>query len=277
VNLLSAQQKIDSIKEELRLLKRNFEKWDDDEIDTETLLQNLGNSVEIICQDAEDLFMDFPVFTCTAEADDFLHEKTLTNFWEKYERERSYRKIRRRLGDFIDATGKMLENISTATKSTSDFLKEQTDELPPELNIDFNIARDLFSVEMDEAGAFFAGRGLERVLRVLAKNLKIEVQLKNGTTPLHEMDFADIGEALRRARWKKSGDPVIDRELKSLIDLLRTARNAGGHPKQNRQKSSLKRNWREIANLSASVAADVWHESSAGRGKLMSLTLQRDW
>lgn len=240
-------------------------------------LDGLSRHIASVTCEAEYLLLHIPSLATDPGAEDFLAEKDLDEHWHRYAAQGNGRKLFYELNRFVEATDKLVKAFYNLQEEGHSFLSEELRELPEELLSDFKISRDLFSVRMNEAGAFFAGRGLERILRTIAQNLRIQVEVKGKATPLHEMDFADIGEALRRVRWKKSGSPVIDRELKSLIDLLRTARNAVGHPKQKGQKSSLKANWREVALLAASAAADAWQESSGGRRKVVPVVLPRDW
>jgi hypothetical protein len=277
INILSAQSRINAITQRLRSLSDEYATWDVGKIPSEISLVKLGEYVEEICWEAEELFMDYPASAFGSHADDFIHAMSVAKRWETYDREKRYRKLRTCIEGLIKATSALLESFLRTTDATGVMLRDELQELPPELGLEINLARDLFSVNMEEAGAFFCGRGLERVLRTIAKNLRIQVEVKGKPAPLHEMDFADIGEAFRRVRWKKNGNPVIDRELKSLIDLLRTARNAVGHPKPSKYQSSLKRGWREIASLTASASVAIWHESGGGRRKVVPLVLQRDW
>jgi len=279
-NLLSAQYGVDQIEAELGRLREQFHRWSDhepDDQDVGPLLQRLGDSVELICQLAEEVFWDFPAVAFADEAQEFISCMALCRYWEKYAGERAFRKIRIRLEEFISATRDLLKGFHAHKLATSEFLREETEKLPPELLLDFGLARDLCSVEMEEAAAFFAGRGLERVLRGVARNLAVQVQDKNKSVALHEMDFADIGEAFRRLRWKRSNQPLIDREFKSLVDLLRVARNATAHPKSPNTQSALRSNWKDVAELCAAAASDLWTTSSGGRRKLVAVTIARDW
>lgn len=276
-NLFSAGEHFQNLREASMKLSTAFRNAHSNrELRLDSVDELYGHLVGVTCE-AEYLLLYLPSLATDPGAGDFLAEKDLDEHWHSYVAQGNGRKLFYQLDRFVKATDKLVKAFYNLQEKGHSFLHEELRELPEELLSDFKISRDLFSVHINEAGAFFAGRGLECVLRMIAQNLRINVEVKGNTTPLHEMDFADIAEALRRVRWKKSGSPVMDRELKSLIDLLRTARNAVGHPKQKGQKSSLKANWREVALLAASAAADAWRESSGGRRKVVPIVLPRDW
>jgi hypothetical protein len=57
-------------------------------------------------------------------------------------------------------------------------------DLPEELTYDFRLARNVFSIGLDEVGLFVAGRGLEKVLRRIARDRKIAVVVRTKQKPL---------------------------------------------------------------------------------------------
>lgn len=70
-------------------------------------------------------------------------------------------------------------------------------DLPEELTYDFRLARNVFSIGLDEVGLFVAGRGLEKVLRRIARGRKIAVVVRTKQKPAAEPDFYDLIEAYR--------------------------------------------------------------------------------
>src|SRR5258708_10474247 len=74
-------------------------------------------------------------------------------------------------------------------------------DLPPSLESDFRLARNLFSVGFDEVGLLIAGRGLEGVLRKIADVRKITLEVKGKMSPASEADVYDLIEAMSRLRW----------------------------------------------------------------------------
>lgn len=58
-----------------------------------------------------------------------------------------------------------------------------------ELEADFRLARNLFSIGFDEVGVLIAGRGLEGVLRKVAAMRKIELVVRGNATSVAEADL----------------------------------------------------------------------------------------
>lgn len=230
--------------------------------------------VEKIAMHAEHLFLYYRPLIEERRSEDFLDEKSLYQHWERYEKaERLYRELE----DFIEAADRVLEEYGGLQASNESFLLEDIDELPEQLTVDFKVGRDLFSVGVEEGGAFFAGRGLEAVLREIARKHRIRLQQQRKEIAVYEADFRDIIEALSRARWKSDNSPVVDKRLKSLLDLLRNARNAAAHPSTRKGRRNGEPDWQEIAKLSAKAANAVWLTSGKGRRRLVSERIVRDW
>ncbi|MGB7028528.1 MAG: hypothetical protein WBD72_14670, partial [Candidatus Acidiferrum sp.] len=87
----------------------------------------------------------------------FLHQKDILDHWDRYEKSgrvaseiqqlmADVRELRKGYYDFVDAEDR--------------FLLDDLD-LPPPLESDFRLARNLFSIGFDEVGLLIAGRGLE--------------------------------------------------------------------------------------------------------------------
>lgn len=273
-NVLEASKCYETILQRLWDLKEVFENWPTDQLPDERSVNRAYHDVLAIAWHGERLFLYYPSCAKTDRAADFRAEKDLHKHWHRYTD--TPRKLWYGLGNFIKGTQKLLNDFDGMRAEAESFLIELVRDLPGELRSDFRTARDLFSVGVDEGGAFFAGRGLEAVLREIVRLLKVRINDKGKQRPLDEIGLGDIAEALGRARWKKDGTPVVDKKVKALLDLLRTARNAAAHPSKKRQPQDQEPDWREIAKLTAKAASAIWLASGKGRRKLVSTTIVRD-
>ncbi len=256
-------------------LKAIFEQWPENALPQQDLLNRAYRCILEIAWYGERLFLYYPTFGKSPDLADFRAEKDLHKHWNRYTS--SPRKLHYEVERFVKATEELLNSFDEFQSQAESFLVDQTRDLSKKLPDDFITARDLFSVGVDEGGAFFAGRGLESVLREIARTLKIRVEHKGKQTPLDEMDLADVAEAFRRARWKSNGHAVIDRKGKALLDLLRAAHNATAHGTRKVAGQDTEPDWREIAKLSAKTANAIWLTSGKGRKKLTTTNIVRDW
>lgn len=274
-NILEIAKCLQRIEQNLRPLSSMFDDWPVNSLPQEDVLDRAYVYVLDIAWDAEHLFLYDPEFAKTEAAADFRSEKGLHHHWERYKS--TPRKLYSRLEKFIEETGNLIGGFHAFHSEAESFLLAEAKDLPEELTEDFRTARDLFSVGLEEGGAFFAGRGLEAVLCQLARSVKLQIEQKGKAIPPDELGLAVIGEAFRRARWKSDGTPVIDKKVKSLLDLLRNARNATAHPPNKKLRHTDEQDWREIARLSAKAANALWLASGKGRRKLASKTIVKDW
>lgn len=230
--------------------------------------------VRKLVESAEYAFVHSRSLALSDLATDFIYTKSVVRNWEKYSARRIVHRVKR-----LVSSGEKLFDAMEAIRNQAAFLfKDTVSALPPNLHADFLAAREQFELELDEAGAFFAGRGLEGVLREIARKLQVTITQRNKLVSdlVHEADFYNLIEAMSRLKWKGSGSPVLDRKVKALLHYLRSARNATAHPAGPRSYDD-EPDWRDIANLSAKATKQIWLASGKGRRKLGSNSIPRDW
>lgn len=142
-------------------------------------------------------------------------------------------------------------------------------ELPEDLRADFILSRDLFSVGFDEMGLFAAGRGIEGVLRVIARRRKLTLKVKEKSEPLADTPLYDLCEGLGRVKFV-SGAPLIDKETKSLLQFVRTVRNATAHPGDREAQAA-----RELTGVIARTAERLWRNCKGAR--FAKIELIKNW
>lgn len=147
-------------------------------------------------------------------------------------------------------------------------------DLPDELESDFRLARNLFSVGFDDIGVLIAGRGLEGVLRNIARVRKILVVDRGKQVPAHELDLNDLVEAIYHLRWKATSERLISIETRNLLHYLRSLRNAGAH---SQTKSSRLISPRETAIIFVQTANQLWKNARNTHARLTETTIQRTW
>ncbi|MDC4203788.1 MAG: hypothetical protein MPW14_09105 [Candidatus Manganitrophus sp.] len=208
-------------------------------------------------------------------SEDFRDEKDLDEHWERYCSEGSpYPRIFHELKNLINASEKLLKGYDDFLTKDRGFLIEKLD-LPDELQDDFILSNNLLSVGFDEVGVLIAGRGLERVLREIARSKKINVLHKNRSLPAEDADSYDLIEALYRVRWQKDNSRLIDSETTLLLHLLRTVRNQGAHPTPT---SPLReKNAREMASIITRTSNSLWKEITQRQDQFINSTITKDW
>jgi hypothetical protein len=93
----------------------------------------------------------------------FLHQHDISEHWDSW----SIKRLSREIDQLVRDTHKLLEGYYQIKEFDDQFLLFNLD-LPVELEFDFRLARNLFSVGFDDVGVLIAGRGLEGVLRKIA-------------------------------------------------------------------------------------------------------------
>jgi hypothetical protein len=247
--------------------------FDDEEPNGEKLvrLEDARSVVLDIAYAGETLLLYHQRLAKSQAAYDFLHQKDLDEHWDRYS---TSNRIFHELYELIVATKTLLEAYSQIVLDDSRFLLADID-LPKELETDFVLARDLFSVGFEDIGLLIAGRGLEGVLRSIAKKKRIKIAVRGRDTPAHEADFYDLIETLSRVRWQKDKSRLIGMDVKTLLHFLRTVRNSGAHP------TSIKGHYlmspREMAKVVAQVAHTLWEQITVKRARLESSIITKDW
>lgn len=199
----------------------------------------------------------------------FLHQNDLLEHWDRYT---NAGRIASEIHQFTRDISDLLQGYEALLRTEDRFIIGNLD-LPASLESDFRLARNLFSVGFDEIGLLIAGRGLEGVLRKIAHDRKILLEIKGKTVPASEADFYDLIEVMYQIRWKTRKTRFITAQTKALLHFLRTLRNAGAHPVQG---SQLMSNPREAAVVIAETANALWKET-ATRAQLTPTTVQKTW
>ena len=179
---------------------------------------------------------------------DFLHEHDFSEHWGRYA---ATKRIFREIGKLTEASSKLLLGYNKLQQEDDRFLISELN-LPEELQPDFFLSRNLFSVGFDELGVLVACRGLEHVLREIAKQRKIKLPGKADKSAC-DADLHDLIESFAQLRFL-NGTSVLDKQVLALLHYGRTVRNASAHP-GNRPRQTA----RHLAQVIASEAEHVWN------------------
>jgi len=200
----------------------------------------------------------------------FLHQNDLLDHWHRYA---GTHRIFRELLQLIEDIQALLNGYEEMARADERFIVEAID-LPLDLESEFRLSRNLFSVGFDEMGLLTAGRGFEGVLRKIADSRHILLEVKGKAAPASEADLYDLIEAVSRVRWKVQGTPLISRETKVLLHYLRTVRNGGAHASQQKQ---ARHSVRETASVVANTATHMWKSVTGSRAHISPTTVKKDW
>lgn len=200
----------------------------------------------------------------------FLHQHEVLEHWNRY---KETGRISHEIHQLTSDISELLQGYRELIQADDRFIVSGLD-LPPSLEAEFRLARNLFSVGFDEVGLLIAGRGLEGVLREIADVRKISLVVKGRASPASEADLYDLIEAMCQVRWKAKGTRLITSETKTLLHYLRTLRNSGAHAaRETRPVVSP----RETAVVVAETANRLWNEVSTTRARLDPTTVQKTW
>jgi hypothetical protein len=188
----------------------------------------------------------------TKGGEEFIGRKGVFEHLPRYQKE-SWGSCKNGTKDLLQATEQLMEAIHDFWESDNTFLKHVSD-LPDDLRGDFVSARDVMSLGFTEAGLIYAGRGLEGVVRRIAK----DHNLFTGKS-IERARFVDIQTALEAKRFSHDQALVIDEQTKHRLHLSRAMRNHSVHP--NSQRGS--QGFREEAILMAQKANELWKKCSA--------------
>jgi hypothetical protein len=197
-------------------------------------------------------------------ADDFLAEHDIDTHWVRYA---ETRRIFLALNDLTIAAETLLKGYRRLEDEDNQFLRDI--ELSAELCADFSLCRNLFSVGFEEMGLFAAGRGLEGVMRALARRRKLTLKVKGKDEPLQDATFHDLCEAFGRIRLA-GGALLIDKQMRSLLDFTRNIRNAAAHPCKEKDSTA-----RELTGITATTAKQLWKKCKGSR--FVKLEIIKDW
>ena len=200
----------------------------------------------------------------------FLSQNDLLEHWDRYA---ANERISFEIQQLLEDIGELLDGYRQMSREDEQLIMGKTD-LPESLEHDFRLSRDLFSVGFDEVGLLMAGRGLEGVLREIARNRRILLEVKGKRTSASDADFSDLIETMSRIRWKTRGTPLFPRDIKALLHYLRTIRNSGVHPGLSVQTSE---DCRKTATVVANTANRLWKSVASSRARLDPTIVQKSW
>lgn len=200
----------------------------------------------------------------------FLHQNDLLEHWDRYA---NTGRIASEIHELVSDLSDLLQGYEAFLRDEERFIIGGLD-LPASLESDFRLARNLFSVGFDDIGLLIAGRGLEGVLRKIAHDRKILLEIKGKATPASESDFFDLIETMYHVRWQTNKTRFLSTEMRALMHFLRTLRNGGAHAVV--QGSRFLVNPREAAALIAESANELWKDTRT-RARLTPSTIQKSW
>jgi hypothetical protein len=173
----------------------------------------------------------------------------------------------------VDSVDELLVGYQRMARENERLLLHNLD-LPKELEQDFRLSRNLFSIGIDEVALFIAARGLEKVLRRIARDRKITLEMKGRKEAASESDLRDLIELMSKVRWKVKGTPLISKETKTLLQYIRTVRNSGAHLGG---QGSETENSRQTASIIARTANALWNSVTGSRARLEPTNIQKNW
>lgn len=182
---------------------------------------------------------------------DFLHAHDIDEHWERYA---TNDRIFAEVNELVSASEKLLHGYHQLQEEDARLLEKL--DLPNDVIGDFTLCRHLFSVGFDDMGVFAVGRGFEGVLRAVAKRRNI---LTAKGAPAADARLVDLIETFAGLRFA-NGEPVIDKDTRSLLDYARNARNATAHPRGRKRETA-----RQLAEIIASEAQHVWDRCKRAR------------
>lgn len=200
----------------------------------------------------------------------FLHAHDTLEHWDRYA---ANMRILHEIQQLRRDVDKLLAGYDQMARDDERLFLDGLD-LPEELEEDFRLARNLFSIGLDEVGLFTAARGLEKVLRKIAQDRKLVTVFKNKQRPTEEIDFYDLIETFARVSWKSSRASLISPDAKALLHYLRTLRNRGAHKRHGRSEDE---GIREKACLVAKIAGQLWASVHGKRARLYPILIAKDW
>ena len=177
-------------------------------------------------------------------ASGFLSQHDILDHWQRYS---EGKRILMEVNRLVEDAQRLVNGHHEIVRADECFLVSDLD-LPEDLESDFRLARNLFSVGFEKVGVLIASRGLEGVLRRIAE----EKRLRTKPEPtLHELTTA-----LYQARWRGRDERLITRKTRSLLDYLRTIRNQSAHSGEDPQPILSPR---DTALAIARTASRLWN------------------
>lgn len=235
-----------------------------------SILQEVRHLVIELVYAGEELLLYHSRLAKSRASYGFLSQHDILEHWDGSWNEGVFREIDQLMTD----TSELLAGYHEIKEADGQFLVYGLD-LPSDLESDFRLARNLFSVGFDDIGVLLAGRGLEGVLRKIAQVRKIVIEIKGRAEPASDADLVDLIEAMYRLRWKAAGLRFITTETRALLHYLRALRNGHAHPAIQGKRSSTAP--REMATVAAEIAERLWKDVSSTRARFVETTIRKTW
>ena len=252
------------------LYELGFTGRDNDRPPTDVEILNKGRvPVRELVYAGEELLLYHKRLAESDSAYGFLSQHDIVNEWDRYG-DRMFIEIHQLVTD----ADELIAGYREIENDDEKFLLSNVD-LPTDLESDFRMARNLFSIGLDEVAVFSVARGLERVLRTVARLRKVMMGRKNQIEPACDVDLFDLIETMSRIYWKRSGSRLITPQTTALLHYLRTLRNATAHPTVSVPGSVLVP--REMAKILTETANRLWKDVSQTRAKFRETMIQKTW
>jgi len=232
------------------------------------------NAVHDICIDLVDAGERMLALHCPLATSDyaygFLHQHDILSHWKRYA---ASKRIIHEVRQLVADSNHLIEGYHWFEEQNNNLLVDDLD-IPCDLQAPFVTARDLFSVAQDELALFSASRGLELVLRRIARRRGLRVRTKSKLAPAADLSFHDLIELFYRMQWHDGGGRVISSSFRALLHYLRRVRNEVAHADEGGQ-ALLKP--RETALLVTTGAVHLWQRIARSKSRFRSGTIERAW
>lgn len=236
-----------------------------------TAIRQAHNSVIQAVYAGEELLVYHKRLALNEASYGFLHQHDILDHWDRYA---ASERIAIEIQQLIEDIRELLDGYEHLAREDERLLLDGMD-LPLELEQDFRLSRNLFSVGFDEIGLFIAARGLEKVLRKIARDRKILLESAKGkTVPADGVDLHDLIETMSKVHWKVRGTPLISRQTKTLLQYVRTVRNSGAHSGQTEVEME---DFRGTASIIARSANRLWNSVAKSKARVSPTTVPRSW
>lgn len=174
--------------------------------------------------------------------------------------------------DLIEASNAFYMEVLKWLSKADEFIVDRVRNLPPDLIGDFYIARDLYSIGLDDTALLSLGRGLERVCRLVLSERRIRLQTKRRLEAAAEATLFDVVETIGALRWKAGGDLLIAKSFRRMLHWLREIRNEGAHAQVGDVDPY------ELGPTVATTASNIYEAHHANRRrKLESTVIVKNW
>jgi hypothetical protein len=151
-----------------------------------------------LLQLGESIFVTNKSLAKSPQGMDFLDLRDLQTDWDSYKNSGG---IDQRINELLGEAERLSAAYYDTINDSDEFLIAQfSEDFPVFLRRDFDVARDQFSVGLQETGFLSAGRGLEGVLRAFAQKKGIWIDRKGSSTPV-----VTLTSSISLKYWPKCG------------------------------------------------------------------------